>query len=683
MTDFASPILQWLNANPQFASLATFLISAAESVAIIGTIVPGSVMMAAIGALVGAGIIPFWSTIFWAILGAIAGDGISYWIGFHFKNRLNDLWPFSTHPDLLRKGKKFFDEHGAKSVFIGRFVGPVRALVPLVAGMLGVRPWRFTVANVTSAIGWAPAYMLPGILLGAASVELPSEIATRFILILILSSLFIILCLWLLKKLFEQLNKEINQFLNWIWKALKKSRYFHLLTAVLKHHNKAKPHGQLTLGFYFLLTCFALLYLLSMVAYQGPQNIFINNALFHFFRSIRSPTADNIMLHISFLGEKWVLLPVSVTLFTWLVFKKRMHTAWHVLSLGVLITGGIELAKILVHSPRPWGVVNGDYSSHFSFPSGHTALAVMYYFAFALLLIKLNKIRRFRYVIYAAVGLLVSTICISRLYFGVHWLTDILGSMLLGAAILMFVILSYNRTSEKRIEPKGVFLTILLTLVISYSISVHFFFDKFKSAYNMVEWPTYTITLNDWWSQQGQHFPLSRVNRVGLPAKTFNVQWIEDLPAIQEILLKNGWEIAPKNDLLRVLYRLTAIQSTEHLPLVPPTYLDKAPVLVLLKRINGSNKLLVLRFWDAYLSIQHSPKPLWLASVEYAPSTYSWLFKRKHSPEVSSILSVLFNTLPKQYDIKQAIVNTQVNKHHLQQPIVLIKPKRMSRLSTE
>lgn len=173
MYDALNPAFEWLNAHPHFSGLATFIISAAESVAIIGTVVPGSVMMTAIGALAGAGVIPLWSTIIWAILGAIVGDGISYRIGYHFKGRMHDVWPFRTYPSLLESGEKFFHKHGGTSVFIGRFVGPVRALVPLVAGMLGMSPLRFYIANVISAIGWAPAYMFPGILLGAFSLEFP------------------------------------------------------------------------------------------------------------------------------------------------------------------------------------------------------------------------------------------------------------------------------------------------------------------------------------------------------------------------------------------------------------------------------------------------------------------------------------------------------------------------------
>ena len=157
MSDYVSPLLQWLNANPEWAGFVTFLISAAESVAVIGTIVPGSITMTAIGALAGAGIIPLWATIIWAILGAVVGDGISYWIGHYFKDRLRLAWPFHENPGILQKGEQFVHRYGVMSIFIGRFVGPVRAMVPVVAGMLGMRPLQFSIANIASAIVWAPA----------------------------------------------------------------------------------------------------------------------------------------------------------------------------------------------------------------------------------------------------------------------------------------------------------------------------------------------------------------------------------------------------------------------------------------------------------------------------------------------------------------------------------------------
>ena len=112
MSDIITPVLQWLNQHPQLAGLATFCISASESVAIIGSIVPGSLMMSAIGALAGAGIVPLWPIVIWAILGAIVGDGMSYWIGHHFKDRLRYIWPFKRYPNILESGERFFHAHG-------------------------------------------------------------------------------------------------------------------------------------------------------------------------------------------------------------------------------------------------------------------------------------------------------------------------------------------------------------------------------------------------------------------------------------------------------------------------------------------------------------------------------------------------------------------------------------------
>lgn len=673
MSDIATPILEWLNANPELAGLATFLISAGESVAIIGTIVPGSIMMTAIGALVGAGIIPFWPTLIWAILGAIVGDGVSYWLGHYFKDRIHNVWPFRNHPNLLNSGEGFFQKYGGMSVFIGRFVGPVRALVPLVAGMLGFKPLRFTIANVASAILWAPVYMLPGFLLGAASMELPSELAARVIFMLIFAVLFIILCLWLIKKIFELINQEVNQFLNWIWNSLKKSRYFHLLTHLLKHHDAKKTHGQLTLAFYFILTCIAFLYLANFILYTGPEGP-TNNMIFHLFRSIRTTTLDNVMLCITLLGDFHVLLPLVITLFGYFIYTRHWHTAFHVLVFGLITIIGIQFFKYFVHSPRPWGVL-GNNNAGFSFPSGHTAFAFAFYLGIALLSIKIFKIKKHRNLIYIPIALLIGFIALSRLYFGVHWLTDIVGGCLLSASIVMLVSLSYNRKTEKNIRPRDVITTVILTLIVSYSVNFYYSFNKFKHEYTMLEWPIYTIKFDSWWQQKGGYFPLYRVNRFGVSVNVFNIQWLGSLADIKELLLKNGWMTPLEHDWLSALYRITSVESTEHLPLLSPLYLDKPPLLILFKNTLDNKKLIILRFWTSQFLINNVQEPLWLGTIEFAPSTYSWLFKSKRENLLIPTPSLLFTKLPENYDIKETTVSIKPNKRTKNQNILLIKPK--------
>ncbi|MHB1949043.1 MAG: bifunctional DedA family/phosphatase PAP2 family protein [Gammaproteobacteria bacterium] len=674
MYDFISPILQWINTHPELAGFATFLISAAESIAIIGTIVPGTVMMTAIGTLAGSGVMPLWSTIIWAILGAIVGDGISYWIGYHFKDRLRVIWPFRNYPNLLESGVSFFHKHGGKSVFIGRFVGPVRALVPLVAGMLQMKPWRFVLANVTSAIGWAPAYMLPGIMLGAASLELPPDIAVHAILMLLLIGLFILFCLWFIQKLFRLIGNQINQALTHVWRRLSQSRYFSLITILFRHYNPTKTYGQLTLVFYLIITGVLFLYLMTYVSMHGSHTIFINNFFYYLFRSLRNPTGDSVMVGITLLGEYKVLLPMAAGLFIWLAWTKRWHTAWHVFALAILTMISVETIKHLVHSPRPWGILQSPSSP--SFPSGHATFSTAFFLGMALLIVKTLK-QQYRRTIYTFTSLVIIAVCISRIYLGAHWLTDVIGGVLLGASILMLVVLSYNRQAEKNLPTFGIITTSFVTLLLSYSLYFDHNYSVFKQHYKQIDWPTYSITVDSWWNQRGEHLPFYRLNRFGLTTQILNLQWIENLEKIRTLLIQGGWEVPPERDWINALHRISNVQSTEHVPLLAPLYLDKDPVLVLIKHTANNKKLMVLRLWNSNVTMDHNAEPLWVGTVEIVPSTYSWLFKRKRSNDVDLTTKLLFSTAPQHYDIKRIIVENTHRRKPEKQAVVLIKPKHL------
>lgn len=671
MTDIVNPILQWLNTHPQLAGLGVFVISAAESVAVVGTIIPGSIMMTTIGALAGAGVIPLWSTIIWAILGAIVGDGISYWIGYSFKERLHNVWPFRNQPYLLEKGESFFHKYGSMSVFIGRFVGPVRAIVPLVAGMFGMKPARFYFANVLSAIGWAPAYMLPGIILGAASLELPPDIAVHAILVLLLTVLFIILCIWSTYKLFAFIGYQINSSLNRLWNFLSHSNYFHIVADALKHHDSRETHGQLTLAGYVIITFLAFLALAGYVYVEGSQNIGTNNTFFYLFRSFRSPLGDSLMIPITFLGELRVVLPVIIVLFIYFSWKKSWHTSLHILAATILVIGLSEFFKHMIHSTRPWGVAAGPTS--FSFPSGHSVVSLTFYVGILLLWGRFTQLRFPRVYSYI-VGLLILLIAISRLYLGLHWFTDVIGGWLLGTSILLLIVLSYNRNAEKVKNAKEFFAVFLLALLASYSIYMLTHLPSAHKNYAQVSWPVHSISLDSWWNHKGDYLPVNRVNRFGLSDQLLNLQWVGNLPNITQLLLKNGWEWPQERNWIGVLQRVIDVKSAEHLPLVSPLYLDQEPVLVLIKHYNGGRKLIVLRLWNSNLNLLNSRYPLWVGDVELTPRTYGWLFKRKR---FSFILTpeILFNAPPKGYEVKQLQEKVSHHRRRYQLPIILIKQK--------
>ncbi|WP_246094167.1 MULTISPECIES: DedA family protein [Mesorhizobium] len=103
-----------------------------------------------------------------AFLGAIVGDGLSFWLGYRYHREILQRWPLNRYPELIARSEAFFERHGGKSVFLARFTPGVRAFIPLVAGMLQMPARRFYYANIFSAFVWAPSHILPGELVSSA-----------------------------------------------------------------------------------------------------------------------------------------------------------------------------------------------------------------------------------------------------------------------------------------------------------------------------------------------------------------------------------------------------------------------------------------------------------------------------------------------------------------------------------
>jgi len=159
-------VVQFIASSEAWAGPLVCALAFAESMAFLSLLVPFTAMIVASGALLASGALDPWVVLPWGILGASAGDAVSYWIGRYFGPRVHRVWPFKNDPMLLDQGHRFFLRWGVLSVFLGRFFGPLRAAVPLVAGMMEMPHGRFQFANVGSAIIWLPALMLPGAIAG-------------------------------------------------------------------------------------------------------------------------------------------------------------------------------------------------------------------------------------------------------------------------------------------------------------------------------------------------------------------------------------------------------------------------------------------------------------------------------------------------------------------------------------
>jgi membrane protein DedA with SNARE-associated domain len=152
---YAVPIIEFVRVHSVWAAPVVFVLCFAESLAFISLLIPAWAALVGIGTLIGASGLSFWPIWVAGAIGAALGDWLSYWIGYKLEHRVYHMWPLSRNPEMIPKGEEFVKKWGALAIFIGRFSGPLRATVPLIAGIFAMPKLSFQVANFTSAFVWA------------------------------------------------------------------------------------------------------------------------------------------------------------------------------------------------------------------------------------------------------------------------------------------------------------------------------------------------------------------------------------------------------------------------------------------------------------------------------------------------------------------------------------------------
>ena len=624
MTELLKPYLIWLHLHPHWAGLAAFLISFAESIAVIGLLIPGTVVMTAIGALIGSSVLPFVSITLWSIGGAIAGDVLSFWLGYHYHQDVRKLWLFKRYPKLLKKGELFFQQHGGKGVLLGRFIGPMRPIIPLIAGMMSMRPGRFILFDAISGLLWAPVYMLPGILIGAASQELPPEMATKLLIFIVILLLILWCVSWLLKLIYQSLNTSAHRLLAHWWNWVKRHPRLHKIDQFLQDPRYPENHGQFGLSLVFLLLIILFAVLTWSVVSHGWLTAW-NVPIYHLMRSVRSTLFDQIMVLITFLGEARVIMFMWLAVLGWLAVCRHWRAAIHWFLVGILCGVLVEGIKHVIHSPRPSGLLQSPEG--WSFPSGHSTDSTIF-FGFLAILLSYGRARVWRVLAAIIATVLTITIVISRLYLGAHWLTDVCGGILIGLATLCVLTISYRRKVKAPLAPLGILLVAVFSLFIAWSAYFQTHYLKALHDYTPY-WPKYTINAQQWWKQANKQIPQYRYNRFGKPIQVINLQWASTLGDVEQHLRAQGWHKESRHSLVILLSGLLSKDKTKQVPVLTQLYEDRRPILIMTKYLDKQNTLLVLRLWDAHLKTD-TGLPLWLGTIGYHHWWQNTFFKRKH-----------------------------------------------------
>ncbi len=169
MFEFNEVIL-WLKDNPEWIALGVFGAAFIESFALIGVVIPGVVLLAVISGMAASNLNVF-ELVLIAYVASFLADILSFLLGTSISKSIDKLWPFNKYPYLLGQGRSFVKRFGILGVFVGKFIGPIRPLLPLTAGSLGMNFKHFSIVEIFSSFLWALLYTVPGYYAGKSILD--------------------------------------------------------------------------------------------------------------------------------------------------------------------------------------------------------------------------------------------------------------------------------------------------------------------------------------------------------------------------------------------------------------------------------------------------------------------------------------------------------------------------------
>lgn len=610
--DSLALVTEFIAAHSSLAYGAVFLLAFLEAVPVIGSVIPGSVIIIGIAALVPTGTVQMWPLMAAAIGGAILGDGLPYWFGHRYREAILSRWPLDRYPGLVEKSRAFIDRHGGKSILLARFTPGVRGFVPVVAGIAGMPAVRFYLVNIVSAFAWAPAHILPGMLLGA-SLALAGAVAGRLALLLVI----IVALFWFLTLVlrFAQRNGPRLGAAGERWlRQWSTSRGSWLARQVRALVDPERSETRALLLWAGIVVAAAWLFfgILEDVV-SGDPLVRVDTAIYQSLQALRTPATDALLIGITELGDTVVTTSVTIVVLLWLSWQRAWRTAiYWAAAVGFAATLN-TITKLAIHRPRP-GDLGYIGASVFSFPSGHaTVNAVLYGFLAFLITRQLRP--AWRLPIFAAVASFAMLMAFSRLYLGAHWFSDVVGSLVFATAWVIVLALAYVRHNEKPFDRRKLAAVACCALALVGGLNVVRKYDADVQRY-AVRYETPSISLADWWTTGWQQLPAYRIDLTGEDEEPLTFQWAGTLESLKNRLLLSGWQEPERWTTSSVLAWLVTADP-QKLPVIPSLDAGRMPGLTLVRVSDAdANSRVVFRVWPADHSLRNGIYyPLWVGSA--------------------------------------------------------------------
>jgi membrane protein DedA with SNARE-associated domain/membrane-associated phospholipid phosphatase len=411
----------------------------AETGAFVGLVVPGETVMLLGGAVAGQGAIEIYLLIAVAWLAAWLGDTTSFFIGRRLgRGFVIEHGPrFGISHERFERVEDYFSRHGGKTIFIGRFVSLVRAFAPFIAGSSGMRYRAFVPYSILGTGLWASAHILVGYFF-SRSIDTAAKYAGKGAFLL--GTLIVVLAgsVYVYRRFRVEANRraavrwmEAHAATRWLVELAR--RYRPQLRFLW---NRVTPGGTFGLEFTSLMAVLAVA-LFVLIAYlsiigREPGPTPGDTTAIEVVEHLRVGWLTAIAHVITAFGTAWFTGGLTAVCAAMLAARRRWAEFWVLLAGMGLIAIGVHEIKLAVERVRPVGAL--VYYSDHSFPSGHAAGSVLYVWLAVTIVLRIRPgMARAAAVVAAGIALTV-LVGLSRVYLGVHYLSDVSGGWALGAA---------------------------------------------------------------------------------------------------------------------------------------------------------------------------------------------------------------------------------------------------------
>jgi len=415
--------------------LIIFIAAFLESSAFMGLLVPGESVVVLAGFLASQGYLEIGDLLWVVSLGAVLGDSVGYGLGKaigrgYFERHKRLLFLKEKH---LRRVDAYFQQHGGKTIFFGRFIGFLRAIAPFAAGMSKMPYRRFFIYNVTGGILWSISFTLLGYFFGQ-SWQLIEKWSGRTGLF----ALFIVLLIAGFSYLYRTLVKRQAEFYGWFrgkYRAFISNphvqefiNYHPKIVAFIRE--RLSPAGylglHLTVGL-AISAVFAWIFGgITEDVLTGDPFVVVDQWVLNHVLYFRTPVVSRIMIILTQLGGWKVITIGSLIITVYLLLKRRID---YLVSYVVAIFGGnllFLILKMVIHRVRPISEASLTGVEGWSFPSGHAVMSVMFYGIVTYFIVRSIRSWKLRVFIVMTAMFLIFLIGFSRIYLQVHYLSDVI-----------------------------------------------------------------------------------------------------------------------------------------------------------------------------------------------------------------------------------------------------------------